>query len=121
MNRMLSALAACTVYATLAIAQTTSKPVLIEHVRVFDGTRVLENRSVLIENGLIRSVAAGIPRPADATLVDGTGKTLLPGLIDAHTHTIVETLLQQAPVFGVTTDLDMFTDPSTAVDRKSTV
>ena len=118
MNRTFSALAAGTIGAMLAAAQTTSKPILIEHVRVFDGTRVFENRSVLIEDGMIRSVAAGIPRPADATVVDGTGKTLLPGLIDAHTHTIVETLLQQAPVFGVTTDLDMFTDPATAARIK---
>jgi imidazolonepropionase-like amidohydrolase len=118
MNRTLSALAACTIGATLATAQPTLKPILIEHVRVFDGTRVLENRSVLIEDGVIRSVAAAIPRPADATVIDGTGKTLLPGLIDAHTHTIAETLLQQAPVFGVTTDLDMFTDPATAARIK---
>jgi len=118
MNRLLSVLAACTMCAMTAIAQTTSKPILIEHVRVFDGTRVFENRSVLIEDGIIRSVAAGIPRPADVIVIDGTGKTLLPGLIDTHTHTIVETLLQQAPVFGVTTDLDMFTDPANAARIK---
>jgi imidazolonepropionase-like amidohydrolase len=118
MNRTPSALIACTVYATLAVAQSTSKPILVEHARVFDGTRVLENSSVLVEGGIIRSVAANIPRPTDATVIDGTGKTLLPGLIDAHTHTIVETLLQQAPVFGVTTDLDMFTDPATAARIK---
>jgi imidazolonepropionase-like amidohydrolase len=103
-----------TVCTTLATAQSPSKPTLIEHVRVFDGTRVLENSSVLIDGGIIRSVGAAIPRPAGATVIDGTGKTLLPGLIDAHTHTIEENLLQQAPVFGVTTDLDMFTDPATA-------
>ena len=114
MNRTLSTLMTGTVYATLAIAQSASKPVLIEHVRVFDGTRVIENSSVLVEGAIIRSVAARIPHPPDATVIDGTGKTLLPGLIDAHTHTIAEALLQQAPVFGVTTDLDMFTDPATA-------
>ena len=118
MNRTFSALAACTICATFTSAQTTSKPILIEHVRVFDGTRVLEDRSVLIGDGIIRSVVARIPRPADATVMDGTGKTLLPGLIDAHTHTIAETLLQQAPVFGVTTDLDMFTDPAAAARIK---
>jgi imidazolonepropionase-like amidohydrolase len=118
MNRTLSVLIACTVFATLTIAQSTSKPIWIEHVRVFDGTRVLENSNVLVEGGLIRSVAANIPRPVNATVIDGTGKTLLPGLIDAHTHTIAEALLQQAPVFGVTTDLDMFTDPATAARIK---
>ena len=118
MNRTLSILITGSVYATVAIAQSTSRPILIEHVRVFDGTRILENTSVLVEGGIIRSVAGTIPRPPNATVIDGAGKTLLPGLIDAHTHTIVESLLQQAPVFGVTTDLDMFTDPSTAVRIK---
>ena len=78
-----------------------------------------KTRSVLVEGGIIRSVGGEHPAsPADANVVDGTGKTLLPGLIDAHTHTIGENALQQAPVFGVTTDLDMFTDPSTAARIK---
>src|ERR1039457_90878 len=118
MNRTLSILITCAAYATVAIAQSTSRPILIEHVRVFDGTRVLENTSVLVEGGIIRSVAGTIPRPPNATVIDGAGKTLLPGLIDAHTHTIEENLLQQAPVFGVTTDLDMFTDPASAAGIK---
>jgi len=41
--------------------------------------------------------------------IDGTGKTLLPGLIDAHTHTYGDAL-KDALAFGVTTELDMFTD-----------
>ena len=119
MSRAISVLIAAAVSATLALSQPAPKPLLIEHVRVFDGTRALENRSVLVEEGIIRSVAVSIPRPPDAVVIDGTGKTLLPGLIDAHTHTIVETLLQQAPVFGVTTDLDMFTNPATAAAIKA--
>src|SRR5262249_13820441 len=47
--------------------------------------------------------------PAGATIVDGTGKTLLPGLIDAHTHAWGDAL-ERALAFGVTTELDMFTD-----------
>ena len=62
--------------------------------------------------------APRLPAPAGAQTVDGTGKTLLPGLIDAHTHTIDESSLLQALVFGVTTDLDMFCDPGTAASIK---
>lgn len=116
--RRCSLLLASLVCATLAGAQPASKPLLIEHVRVFDGTRVLDNAGVLVENGVIRSVGRNIARPAGAEVVDGTGKTLLPGLIDAHTHTIVEASLQQAPIFGVTTDLDMFTLPTVAAGIK---
>jgi imidazolonepropionase-like amidohydrolase len=118
MRQALRILIAGTVSVVAVVAQPASKPLLIEHVRVFDGTRILDNRSVLVEGGMIRSVAGTIARPADAILVDGAGKTLLPGLIDAHTHTIGEASLEQAPVFGVTTDLDMFTDPATAASVK---
>jgi hypothetical protein len=43
--------------------------------------------------------------------IDGTGKTVIPGLIDAHTHN-VDGDLEQALTFGVTTELDMFCLPS---------
>ncbi|HMC61081.1 MAG TPA: amidohydrolase family protein [Candidatus Solibacter sp.] len=124
MNRPLAlpiawtACAALTAFAALATAQPAAGPLLIEHVRVFDGTRVLTDTSVLVEGGVIRSVGANPARPAGATVVDGTGKTLLPGLIDAHTHTIGQDPLKQAPIFGVTTDLDMFTDPKLAAGVK---
>jgi imidazolonepropionase-like amidohydrolase len=118
MKQALPILIASTILAAAAGAQPASQPLLIEHVRVFDGTRILDDRSVLVENGLIRSVSARIPRPPDAIVVDGAGKTLLPGLIDAHTHTIAEASLEQAPIFGVTTDLDMFTDPAVAAGIK---
>jgi imidazolonepropionase-like amidohydrolase len=116
MNQALPILIACAAFATAASAQPASQPLLIEHVRVFDGTRNLDDRSVLVEGGIIRSVATRIPRPPEAIVVDGAGKTLLPGLIDAHT--IGEASLQQAPIFGVTTDLDMFTDPAAAASIK---
>ncbi len=90
-----------------------SQPLLIEHARIFDGDRVLENASVLVEGGIIRAVGPRIPAPAGARTIDATGKTLLPGMIDSHTHTIVPASLEQAPIFGVTTDLDMFSDPTT--------
>jgi imidazolonepropionase-like amidohydrolase len=118
MNQTLPILIASAAIATAAGAQPASQPLLIEHVRVFDGTRILDDRSVLVEGGIIRSVAARIPRPPGAIVVDGAGKTLLPGLIDAHTHTSGEVSLRQAPIFGVTTDLDMFTDPAAAASIK---
>jgi len=119
MNRALPVLILWAAHAAATYAQPAAKPVLIEHVRVFDGNRVIDSASVLVEGGLIRSIGANIARPAGAEVVDGAGKTLLPGLIDAHTHTIGEASLEQAPVFGVTTDLDMFTDPSAAARVKT--
>jgi len=118
MNKGIAILLACTTWATLAIAQPASKPLVIQHVRVFDGTRILDNTSVLVEGGLIRSIGANIVPPPGADVLDGAGKTLLPGLIDAHTHTIAEASLKQALIFGVTTDLDMFTVPDSAAAIK---
>ncbi|HEY1220356.1 MAG: CIA30 family protein [Bryobacteraceae bacterium] len=118
MTRPFSLLLAGVVCVSLAAAQPATKPLLIEHVRVFDGTRVLDDTGALVEDGVIRSVGRNIAAPAGADVVDGTGKTLLPGLIDAHTHTIIEASLKQAPIFGVTTDLDMFTLPALAAGVK---
>lgn len=45
----------------------------------------IANGTVVIRNGLIESVGAGIRVPADATTIDATGRHVYPGLIDAHT------------------------------------
>jgi len=89
--------------------------VLIRNVRVFDGERVMPKTSVLVMNGKIARIAPSISAPEWTPVVDGSGKTLLPGLIDSHTHTW-GTALRDAAALGVTTVLDMFTDPTTAAD-----
>ena len=94
-----------------ASAQAVATPTLIGHVRVFDGTRVLGTRDVLLRDGRIATIGETVPPPPGAVIVDGTGRRLLPGLIDAHTHVFGDAL-QQALAFGVTTELDMFSDPT---------
>ena len=91
-------------------AQDKTKPACfaIRDVRVFDGLKAIEKTTVLVRGGKIENVAAAMKIPADARIIDGSGKTLLPGLIDSHTH-IFGTGLQQSLQFGVTTDIDMFT------------
>lgn len=83
-----------------------AEDVLFRNARVFDGTRVLESTDVLVRDGKIAAVGK---RLDGANVVDANGKTLLPGLIDAHTHAFGDAL-EQALIFGVTTELDMFTD-----------
>ena len=65
------------------------KPLLIRNVRVFDppaGT-IVDGRSVLIDKGRIVSIdAAGIALPPSAEELDGSGRLLMPGLWDMHTH-----------------------------------
>ena len=81
---------------------------LVRDVRVFDGHAVHERRSVLFENGVIVDADFRGAAPGGSRVVEGKGRTLLPGLIDAHTHAFRH---QELPVlFGVTTQVDMFTD-----------
>lgn len=84
-------------------------PTLIENVAVFDGTKRLPPRAVLLSGGKIADVDFRGRPPAGTKVVDGRGKTLLPGLIDSHVHAFQD---QDVPLlFGVTTQLDMFSPP----------
>ena len=86
---------------------------LVRNVRVFDGDRLIPVASVLVRQGRIVAVGTEVAVPAGTEEIDGTGKTLLPGLIDAHAHARGSALREQL-VFGVTTALDMATDPDWA-------
>ncbi len=73
----------------VASVHPTARPAgyLFTHVNVFDGEQPLGPRDVLVRNDRIEAVApAGTITAPDATRIDGTGKTLLPGLIDSHAH-----------------------------------
>jgi imidazolonepropionase-like amidohydrolase len=63
---------------------------LIRNTRIFTGDgKVIENGAVLVRDGKIAAVyegAAPDPEQLKAETVEGAGKTLLPGLIDAHVH-----------------------------------
>jgi imidazolonepropionase-like amidohydrolase len=79
----------------------------IRDVRVFDGAAVIPRATVVIQGDRVVEVGAAANVPIGADVIDGGGKTLLPGLIDAHAHVWNETHLEQAAMFGVTTVLDM--------------
>ncbi|MFB6820568.1 amidohydrolase family protein [Streptomyces virginiae] len=82
----------------------------IHGVRVFDGERGAGVQDVVVEDDLVVAVSApGAAQDADVQ-VDGRGMTLLPGLIDAHTH-VFDDSLAEALRHGVTTELDMFCLP----------
>jgi imidazolonepropionase-like amidohydrolase/Tol biopolymer transport system component len=50
------------------------------------GDEVIENGTILIENNIIRAVGNNVTIPASAKQIDCRGKTIMPGLIDAHAH-----------------------------------
>ena len=94
-------------------AESPAKPIAIINVRIFDGVRVIPRGTVVIQGRNIAAVGPKVAIPAGAETIDGAGATLLPGLIDGHTHTWGDALTRAA-VFGVTTELDMFTVPTFA-------
>jgi imidazolonepropionase-like amidohydrolase len=95
------------------LASHPKHPVALEHVRVFDSVQATmrDDQTVVIQGE--RIVAAGpsaaVPKPKDAEIIDGTGKTLLPGLFDMHAHAQAgDGILNIAS--GVTTVRDMGND-----------
>ncbi len=60
---------------------------LIQGATVLDGIGgIQENGSVLIEDGKITAVGAGLDAPAGAQIIDAAGKWVTPGIIDNHSH-----------------------------------
>ncbi|MEV7543303.1 amidohydrolase family protein [Streptomyces sp. NPDC089915] len=82
----------------------------LTNVRVFDGRRLLEPATVVVDGALIGTSAEG------ARTLDGGGAVLLPGLIDAHVHLHGPENLRRLRDHGVTTALDMATWPPALVD-----
>src|SRR5262245_31327716 len=60
----------------------------ITNVRVFDGEQVIEGATVVIVGRQVAYVGVNDKNqvPADAAIIDGSGATLMPGLIDSHVH-----------------------------------
>src|SRR5208283_305809 len=81
---------------------------VIRYARVFDGHEVTQV-DVWVRDGKIEAVGRKLKVPVDVKTIDASGDTLLPGLIDSHTHADVGNL-KEAEIFGVTTELDMFCD-----------
>ncbi len=79
--------------------------IALTNLRVFDGERLVEPATVVIDGDRIGSGLAGAIR------VDGDGRVLLPGLIDCHIHLTDEATLLALARQGVTTGLDMGTWP----------
>lgn len=99
-----------------AVAKSNS--VLIRNARLFDGETLLTATDLRVENGVITEIGSALKAPANVEVIDAKGKTLLPGLIDAHVHVWGEAQRQMLR-FGVTTGLDMFSDHREQAARRA--
>lgn len=109
----------------LTDASATHKPkkYLFKNVNVLTMTDsvVLRNYTVLIESGIIQKIEKDIDQP-DVIQIDGTGKYLMPGLVDMHVHLMNHHQLKNTWILlqllnGVTTVRDMLGEPDKLVLR----
>jgi len=73
-----------------AAEQAPPSKVLIQNAKIFDGVneKLASGMSVLVEGNKIAKIAKSIPAPAGAAVIDAKGKVLMPGLTDAHWHSM---------------------------------
>src|SRR5688572_23624964 len=78
------------VFSFVCLSSASGQSVAFVGVNVIpmDRERVLTNQTVVVRGGVIAEIgdAKKVKIPKDATRVDGTGKYLIPGLVDTHTH-----------------------------------
>jgi len=94
--------------------QTNQRPLVIRGGLLIDGTGAapVPNSTITIVNGRIQSVAreGSATIPADAEVLDATGKTVIPGLVDSHVH-LRNYHIQDYLYWGVTTVGDLGNSP----------
>jgi imidazolonepropionase-like amidohydrolase len=78
-----------------SLSQPAEQEFLFQNVRVFDGTsaKLSAPTNVLVRGNKIAAIGSG-STSNNATVIDGGGRTLMPGLIDAHTHLMLASLPQ---------------------------
>jgi imidazolonepropionase-like amidohydrolase len=119
MLKSMIAAALAMLMAGAAAAQAPAE-VLFRNVRVFDGKsdRLTAPTSVLVRGNLIAAIGpAVVPTATGATIVEGEGRTLMPGLIDAHWHTI---LIRPTPEQAIYGDVG-FTNLLAGVEARATL
>jgi hypothetical protein len=108
-----------------SLVKTPAGAVAFTHVKMFDADArsFVAGQTVVVDKGKIVSVgpAASAKVPAGAQVIDGRGKTLVPGLWDCHMHVASDFTGVQELSMGVTSVRDPGNDDSLTVDRRKRV
>ena len=94
MKRLLFFVFIITLPVTAAHAQRSSAPeTLIRNATVLTVTRgTLPNTDILLRNGKIAAIGKNLNASPNARIIDATGKFVMPGIIDCHSHTMLDTI-----------------------------
>lgn len=95
MKRFISKLPFFAIISVLAVsaAYAQSPETLIKNATVLTVTRgTLTNTDVLLRNGKIAAVGKNLTASPNARVIDATGKFVMPGIIDAHSHSMLDTI-----------------------------
>jgi imidazolonepropionase-like amidohydrolase len=116
----LVALAATILFVGSAAAQVT----VLRGATLIDGSGAApqNNVTIVIENGRLRDIGTGVTAPAGASVIDVTGKFVVPGIINAHGHVGPpprDPQLRRYALYGVTTTTSMAADPDDIVEFKA--
>jgi imidazolonepropionase-like amidohydrolase len=89
----------------LGLAAAEDAPKAFTGARIIDGTgkAAIEKATILVRNGRIEAVGTSVKIPAGAERIDAAGKTIIPGLINAHGHVSNLDQLGLYARYGVTT------------------
>lgn len=95
------------------------QPTVVEKVNVFTGERYIENTNVVFQNGQITALGEITEAYPDSVTIDGRGHTIIPPLINAHTHIWGANNLQESLSHGIFANLDMHTTDEAANQLRS--
>ena len=86
--------------------------VLIKNATVMTAAKgTLENTDVLVSNGKIAKIGKGLSAPANVRVIDGTGKYVSPGIIDAHSHSMLDAINEGSLAVSSMTNVRDVLDP----------
>ena len=108
-----------------SLLKTPAGAVVFQNVQVFDADarQFLADHTVIVDNGLITAVgpSKSVKVPKGAQVIEGRGKTLLPGMWDCHMHVGNDVTGLQELSMGVTSVRDPGNDDSLTIDRRQRV